>query len=87
MKTDNNAKPFWNYIKSKRKRTNDLVLLKKDGKEITEDESIAQEMNLYFLSVFTQEQSNLPEFGNIINDKLSIILGATSEVEKYLKTH
>ena len=28
-----------------------------------------------------------PEFGNIINDKLSIILGATSEVEKYLKTH
>ena len=44
-------------------------------------------MNLYFLSVFTQEQSNLPEFGNIINDKLSIILGATSEVEKYLKTH
>ena len=63
------------------------MLLKKDGKEITEDESIAQEMNLYFLSVFTQEQSNLPEFGNIINDKLSIILGATSEVEKYLKTH
>ena len=60
MKTDNNAKPFWNYIKSKRKRRNDLVLLKKDGKEITEDESIAQEMNLYFLSVFTQEQSNLP---------------------------
>ena len=37
-----------------------MVLLKKDGKEITEDESIAQEMNLYFLSVFTQEQSNLP---------------------------
>ena len=36
------------------------MLLKTDGKEITEDESIAQEMNLYFLSVFTQEESNLP---------------------------
>ena len=38
LKTDNNAKPFWNYIKSKRKGTNDLVLLKEDGKEITDDE-------------------------------------------------
>ena len=43
-------------------------------------------MNLYFSSVFTQEQSNLPEFGNIINDRLSSILCTTSEVEKYLKT-
>ena len=62
------------------------MLLKEDGKEITDDESIAQEMNLYFSSVFTQEQSNLPEFGNIINDRLSSILCTTSEVEKYLKT-
>ena len=46
LKTDNNAKPFWNYIKSKRKGTNDLVLLKEDGKEITDDESIAQEIKL-----------------------------------------
>ena len=35
-------------IKSKRKGTNDFVLLKEDGKDITEDESIAQEINLYF---------------------------------------
>ena len=85
LKTDNNAKPLWNYIKSKRKGTNDLVLLKEDGKEITDDEGIAQEMNLYFSSVFTQEQSNLPEFGSIINDRLSGIFCTTSEVEKYLK--
>ena len=51
LKTDNNAKPFWNYVNSKRKGTNDLVLLKEDGKEITDDESIAKEMNLYFSSV------------------------------------
>ena len=60
--------------------------MKENGKEITDDESIAQEMKLYFSSVFTQEQSNLPEFGNIINDRLSSILCTTSEVEKYLKT-
>ena len=61
------------------------MLLKEDGKEITDDEGIAQEMNLYFSSVFTQEQSNLPEFGNIINDRLNDIFCTTSEVEKYLK--
>ena len=86
LKTDNHAKLCWSYIKSKRKGANDLVLLKQDGKEITDDGSIAQEMNLYFSSVFTQEQSNLPEFGNIINDRLSSILFTTNEVEKYLKT-
>ena len=40
-----------------------LQLLKEVGKKITDDESITQEITLYFLSVFTQEQSNLPEFG------------------------
>ena len=33
-------------IKSIRKGTNDSVLLKEDGKQITDDESVAQEMNL-----------------------------------------
>ena len=62
MKLENNPKPFWNYIKSLRKGTNDLVLLREGEKEITDEYSIAQEMNCYFLSVFTQEHSNLPEF-------------------------
>ena len=43
-------------------------------------------MNLYFSSVFTQEQSNLPEFDDIINNRLSSILCTAIEVEKYLKT-
>lgn len=54
------------------------MILKEDGKEITDDESIDKEMKLYFSSVFTQEQSNLPELGNIINDRLSRILCTTS---------
>ena len=37
--------------------TNDLVLLREGAEEITDDLSIAQQMNLYFLSVFTWEQS------------------------------
>ena len=52
-----------NHDKIETKRNKRLQLLKEDGKDITDDESITQEMNLYFSSVFTQEQSNLPEFG------------------------
>ena len=74
LKLDNNSKPFWNYIKSMRKGTNDLMLLKDGRHEITDEPSIAQEMNLYFSSVVTHEQSDLPEFDNVINDYLSHIL-------------
>ena len=73
MKSENNPKPFWNYIKSLRKGTNDLVLLREGEKEIKDEYGIAQEMNCYFSSVFTQEQRNLPEFDNYIKDKLNNI--------------
>ena len=90
MKLENNPKPFWNYIKSLRKGTNDLVLLREGEKEITDEYSIAQEMNCYFSSVFTQEHSNLPKFDNLLEDKLSNIqlsniLCNANEVEKHLK--
>ena len=49
-----------------RKGTNGLVLLKDGRNEITDEQSIAQEMNLYFSSVFTHEKSDLPEFDNMI---------------------
>ena len=61
-------------------------MLLEDGRnKITDEQSITQEMNLYFLSVFTHEQSDLPEFDNMINDYLSHILCTPSEVEKHLK--
>ena len=68
-----------------RKGTNDLVLLKDGRNEITDEQSIAQEMNLYFSSVFTHEQSDSPEFDSMIYDNLSHILCTSSEVEKHLK--
>ena len=42
-------------------------------------------MNCYFSSVFTHEQSNLPEFDNFIDDKLNNILCNANEVENHLK--
>ena len=85
MKSENNPKPFWNYIKSLRKGTNDLVLLREGNKEITDEYGIAGEMNYYFSSVFTKEQNNLPEFDNFMGDKLNNILCNANEVEHHLK--
>ena len=85
LKLDNNSNPFLNYIKLMRKGTNDLALLKDGGNEITGERSIAQEMNLYFSSVFTYEQSDLPEFDDMIHDYLSHILCTPTELEKHLK--
>ena len=82
---ENNSKPFWNYIKSLRKGTNDLVFLKEGSAEITSDQEIAQHMNTYFTSVFTHEQSNLPEFDYVLDDKLCNVSCTPSEVEKHLK--
>ena len=45
-------KPFWNFVKYKRRRTNKLVFLKIDIAVVTDDLCIAQCINSYFLSVF-----------------------------------
>ena len=65
-----NKKLFWNYVASKRKGTNDLISLKADGnKVITSDLGIAQEMNNYFSSMFTDEDlQSLPSFESVINN-------------------
>ena len=67
-----------------RKGTNDVMLLKDGSKEYTDEQSIAQEMNPHFSSVFTHEKSDLPEFDVMIYDNLSHILCTSSEVEKHL---
>ena len=85
MKSENKPKPFWSYIKSLRKGTNDLVLLRERKKEITDEYGIAEEMNYYFSSVFTKEQNNLLEFDNFMGDKLNNILCNANEVERHLK--
>ena len=45
-------KPFWNFVKYKRRRTNKLVFLKIDIAVVTDDLCIAQCINSYFLCVF-----------------------------------
>ena len=53
LQENDNPKPFWNFVKTKRRGTNDLVALKVDNSVLTDDLSIARSMNSYFSSVFT----------------------------------
>ena len=82
----NDAKPFWKYVNSKRKGTNNLVLLKVGNEEITNDLDIAESMNAYFSSVFTEEVTeDFPTVNRMVDDELCDIQCTTEEVESYLR--
>ena len=85
LQVENNSKPFWNYMRSIRKGTDDLVFLKEGSAEIAGDQEIAQHMNAYFASVFTHEQRTLPEFDYVLDEKLCNLLCTPSEEKKHLK--
>ena len=56
---ESNSRHFANYIKSKTKSKVSIGPLKnKDGKMITEESEIAEELNGFFSSVFTEEDLN-----------------------------
>ena len=59
LKSNTSPKPFWNYVKSKRKGSSDLVSLKVNDEFLNDDISIANSMNHYFSSVFTTFQISI----------------------------
>ncbi len=62
-----NPKPFWNFVKSKRKGTNNLISLKVGNSVLTNDKCIADSTNSYFSFVFTVGNlGNLPVLGCVI---------------------
>ena len=84
LATNNNPKPFWSFVKSMRKGSNNLVSLNVDG--VTLSQMILALLKEFFSSVFTSEDcDNFPEFEYVTNSKLSDILCDTKEVEKLLK--
>ena len=55
LATNNNPKPFWSFVKSMRKGSNNLVSLNVDGVTLSNDLNIVESMNDFFSSVFTSE--------------------------------
>ena len=41
LQENENPKPFWDFVQSKRRGTNDLISLKVDGSVLTDNSSIA----------------------------------------------
>ena len=58
MHDNNEHKPFWNYVQSRRKGSNDLIIIKLDnGNVLTNESDISESMNEYSASVFTREKT------------------------------
>jgi len=74
LQENDNPKPFWPFVKSKRRGTNNLISLNVDGSVLTDDSSIAESMNSYFSSVFTpQDYVNFATQDCIFDKKLANI--------------
>ena len=83
-----NPKSFWKYVRSKTKVKKGISDLKrKDGSVAYSDEDKAEELNSFFASVFTREDSaNVPEPETKYHgDKLVTVTVTTEEVLKKLK--
>ena len=86
LKENNNPKPFWSFVKSARKGTNNLVSLLVDGVTVTDDLSNAQSLNQFYSSVFTSKDcDNFPNFDYVVTSKLSNIYCPANEIEKLLE--
>ena len=86
LQINGNPKSFWSYVNSIRKGTNDLVALKENNTTLTDDLSIAENMNSYFSTVFTSESfTNFSVFKIVVNSRLSSIICNTNEVLHILK--
>lgn len=85
LQENDNPKPFWNFVKSKRRGTNNLISLKVDGSVLTDDSSIAESMSSYFSSVFTtKDYVNFPTQDCIFDKKLANIDCSVNEVKRHL---
>ena len=74
-------------MRSRRKGTNDLIVLKLDNGDILTNESdIAESMNEYFASIFTNENlSHFPLFDQVIKDMdLSSLHYSPRDISKIL---
>ena len=82
---ENNSKPFWKYIKSKKCDSVGVAPLKVNGKLESEPKKKAETLLNQFKSVFTKDESDeLPPVNLKINDSLSSIKIDVKGVEKLL---
>ena len=83
VKTANegDSKLFWNYVRSRRNGTNNLVTLKVDTDALTDHKDIADSFNRYFASVFTSENlTHFPNFPQVVQTE-NLTQASTTPIE------
>lgn len=76
LKSSGNPKPFWSFLSSVGKGSNQLAAMKVDDVTLTDDPEIAETMKSYFSTAFsTEDFGNFPVYSNVLDSKLSTILG------------
>ena len=84
---NNNTKPFWRYVKSKKQDNIGVSPLKQRGQLLNDSKSKAELLLSQFSSVFTRAQSGpLPKVNTWIDSSLTSITIDTRGVEKLLST-
>ena len=78
LKSSGNPKPFWSFVSSVRKGSNELTAPKVDDVTRTDDLEIAESMN-------SEDYGNFPEYSNLVDSKLSTILCTTNKVSRLLR--
>ena len=84
---ENNSKPFWRYVKSKKSDNIGVSPLKDKGKLVNESKNKAEILLNQFKSVFTKNDSDskdLPQVGKRVTESASEIKVDQSGVEKLL---
>ena len=79
LKSSGNPKPFWSFVSSVRKGSNELTAPKVDDVTRTDDLEIAESMN-------SEDYGNFPEYSNLVDSKLSTILCTTNKVSRLLRS-
>ena len=81
---ENNTKTFANYIKSKTKAHTGIGPLKdSEGKLVTDEKDMSENLNTFFASVFTNEDtSNIPTRDLETNEKLENVVITESIIRK-----
>ena len=83
---ENNTKPFWRYVKSRREDKVGISPLKKMGQLYNDSKDKAQILVDQFSSVFTREdpKANLPTKKKLYNQKINPLRVTTEGVKKLL---
>lgn len=79
-----NSKPFWSFIKNKRKLSSLPAYFNIDNVSVTSSEAIANHMNRYFESVFVQDDLNSIEKLSVRTENQLCIFSVTSNDVKQI---